>query len=295
MANTQRNSLLQYLPALYQEEPFLGNFLLAFEKLLFGHDDKVPQTGFLPASEAEAQEVVRDHTVDRLLSSAPLALERTIAGIVTYFDPLQTPKDFLPWLASWTAFSLRADLSPKKQREFLAKIISLYRRRGTKQNLVDLLSIFTRALPEPTVEEVVSGTTTAGSIRDTTLTVGGTITGAWAPGQLVSGGTTAAGTYLVRQLTGATGGAGTYQVSVSQTVATASLAGDYAVHFFSVKLTLDRARPEVQLRQIAIARALIELEKPAHTNFALHPEFSGMQIGVYSHVGVDTQLGSGQA
>jgi phage tail-like protein len=297
MANTQHNSLLQYLPALYQEDqedPFLGNFLLAFEKLLFGRDDGVPRIGWPPASEAEAQEVVRDHTVDLGLSSAPLALERTIAGIATYFDPLQTPKDFLPWLASWTAFSLRADLSPEKQREFLAKIISLYRRRGTKQNLVELLSIFTQARPEPTVEEVVSGTTTAGSISGTTLTIGGTITGTWAPGQLVSGGTTAAGTYLVRQLTGATGGAGTYEVSVSQTAATAPLAGDY-VHFFSVKLTLERALPEAQLRQIAIARALIELEKPAHTNFELYPEFAGMQIGVYSTIGENTQLGSGQA
>jgi phage tail-like protein len=269
MLATQSSSLLQYLPAIYREEPFLGHFLLAFEKLLFGRDDGLP------------------------------ALERTIAGIATYFVPLatddhprQTPDDFVPWLASWTAFSLRADLSLDKQRAFIANVISLYRNRGTKQNLVELLSIFT--VGEPTVEEVVSGTTSAGSISGTTLTIGGTITGAWAPGQLVSGGTTEADTYIERQLTGAGGGAGTYQVSVSQTVATASLAGDF-VHCFSVKLTLERALPEAQQRQIAIARALIELEKPAHTNFELYPEFSGMQIGVYSTIGKDTQIGSGQA
>ena len=253
---------------------------------------KSRKSAFLTFGEADAQAVVRDHTVDRILSAAPLAFERTIAGIATYFDPSRTPEDFLPWLASWTAFSLRADLGRDKQRDFIAKIISLYRRRGTKQNLVDLLKIFTVATPR--VEDIVSGTCSEGSITDTRMTVGGTITGTWAPGQRVSGGTTKPATYIERQLTGAAGGAGSYQVSVSQTVATASLAGDFDVHCFSVKLTLERALPEAQLRQIAIARALIELEKPAHTNFVLHPEFSGMQIGVHSTIGTDTQLGSGQ-
>ena len=33
------SELLQYLPAIYSEEPFLGQFLLAFEKILLGRDD----------------------------------------------------------------------------------------------------------------------------------------------------------------------------------------------------------------------------------------------------------------
>lgn len=302
MANAPDNDLLNYLPAIYREDPFLGHFLRAFEKLLFGRDDKKPPAGFPPTDfpptdfprtgNAEAREPVRDHTVDPDLTAAPLALERTIKGIATYFDPYCTPKEFLPWLASWTAFSLRADLGPVKERHFIARTISLYRRRGTGQNLADLLSIFT--LGQPTVEEVMTGTATAGAIQGTTLTIGGTITGTWVEGQTVSGGTTKAGTTIVRQLTGPPGGAGTYQVSDSQSVDTAELASEY-VNFFSIRLTLERAPPEAQLRQIAIARALIELEKAAHTNFALHPEFLGMQIGRHSTIGTDTQLGTGQA
>jgi phage tail-like protein len=204
MADTQPSSLLQYLPAIYREDPFLGGFLLAFEKLLFGLDDGVD----LPATRA----------------AYPRAgLEQTVAAIATFFDPYKTPEDFLPWLASWTAFSLRADLATEKQRHFLANIISLYRRRGTKENLVDLLKIFT--IGKPTVTEILHGN---------------------------------------------------------------------PPHFFTVTLTLERALPEVQLRQIAIALALVELEKPAHTNFELHPEFLGMQIGVTSTIGKDTQIGSGQ-
>ena len=36
------SSLQQYLPAIYREHPFLGQFLLAFEKILLGLRDEVP-------------------------------------------------------------------------------------------------------------------------------------------------------------------------------------------------------------------------------------------------------------
>jgi phage tail-like protein len=229
MADTQPSSLLQYLPAIYREEPFLGHFLLAFEKLLFGLDDGRLATAApspaLSAGEAEARELVRGHTIDRTYPGAPLALERTIASIATYFDPYKTPEDFLPWLASWTAFSLRADLTREKQRDFLANIIHLYRRRGTKENLIDLLTIFTIGVPTVTEE-----------------------------------------------------------------------AAD-PPHRFTVELTLQSAAAEgVERRQIAIAIALVELEKPAHTRFELKPIFRGMQVGVTDHseVGKTTLIGSAQ-
>jgi phage tail-like protein len=225
MADTRQSNLLQYLPAIYREEPFVGQFLLAFEKLLLGRHDGVPKAdapSLLPVGEADSQEAARrDRSVDRTLPDAPPALERTAAGIASFFDPHKTPKDFLPWLASWTAFSLRADLEPAQQRDFIANIIALYRGRGTKRNLEQLLSIFT--IGQPTVTE--------------------------APG-----------------------------------------AG--APHFFSVTVRLARAASEVQLRQLAIVRALVELEKPAHTSFELKPDFPSMQIGKFSTVGVDTLLGT---
>lgn len=225
LAERQPSSLLQYLPAIYREDPFLGQFLLAFEKLLLGRDDGISitdATPLVPLGEVVAHEAARrNRSVDRTLPDAPPALERTAAGIATFFDPHQTPEDFLPWLASWTAFSLRADLVPAKQRDFIANIIPLYRGRGTKRNLEQFLSIFT--IGQPTVTE-------------------------------------------------------------------ASAAKEH--HVFSVTVRLVRAAPEVQLRQLAIVRALVELEKPAHTDFELKPEFPSMQIGKFSTVGVDTLLGT---
>ncbi len=44
-------------------------------------------------------------------------------------------------------------------------------------------------------------------------------------------------------------------------------------------------------RQNQIIRALIDLEKPAHTAYDYFPTHTTMQIGVHSQIGVDTLLG----
>jgi phage tail-like protein len=134
-SNTAAQSgLLEYLPAIYRDYlrdyPLIGQFLSAFEQVLVG--DNAPPSGY-----KSLKEVIADGS-----------LEEIIANLATLFDPLQTPDDFLPWLADWTAFSLRADLDPTQQRQFIAQIIQLYRWRGTKQNLQELLRIFTTGTPE---------------------------------------------------------------------------------------------------------------------------------------------------
>lgn len=171
------------LPAIYRDDPFLARYLWAFERVL-------------------------------------LDIEQSIAQLPSLFDPAETPGEFLPWLSSWVAFTLRADFAPAQQRKFLARVASLYRRRGTKENLRELLTIFTNGAI-PAIEED--------------------------PAQ---------------------------------------------PHFFRVTMRLPANSPEAQLRQSAIAHALIDLEKPAHTDYELHLLFPTMQIGVTSTIGVDTLLGT---
>lgn len=206
------SSLLEYLPAIYQENLFLGQFLLAFEKILLGREDDVdfPNKG----------------------------LEKTINELASLFDPKETPEEFLPWLAKWTALSLRADLNVTKQRHFLANIIQLYRWRGTKKNLQDLLELFTVGVPD--VNEA---------------------------------------------------GAADMQIGVHSTIGEDTYLGGGPPHFFRVTVSLPRATPEVQAREMEIARSLIELEKPAHTFYELTVNYPSMQIGKHSTVGVDTILG----
>jgi P2-related tail formation protein len=142
------SSYLKLLPSIFsedpslEEEPFLGRFLLAFEQVLTG----------LPGGEP-----------DPLTGRALKGLEEMIAGLDVLFDPRRLTKDFLPWvdpqriedeflpwLAGWVALGLRADWTAAQKRDFLSKVVPLYRRRGTKDNLAELLRIYTGLAPEIT-------------------------------------------------------------------------------------------------------------------------------------------------
>jgi len=95
------SSYLQYLPAIFHQDPFVGRFLLAFEAVLSG-------PGY--ADQPGLQELVDD--------------------LPTYVDPQTTPSEFLPWLAGWVALSLRADWDADTKRRFIQEIVPLYRLRA---------------------------------------------------------------------------------------------------------------------------------------------------------------------
>ena len=137
----QASRYLEYLPAIYQQEAevgrpnFLGRFLLAFEQMLTGLGD----------SNEPGLEEILDGLVD------PVSEATQLAGIHRYLDPgpklpdhERAPAEFLEWLAGWVALALRADLDELRQREFIASAVSLYRLRGTKQGLEQVVRIYTR-------------------------------------------------------------------------------------------------------------------------------------------------------
>jgi phage tail-like protein len=107
------SSYLDYLPAIFRQDPFAGQFLLAFETVL--------STG----------------TADTA------GLESAIGTLSRYFDPETTDKDFLPWLAGWVALTLRADWDVPTQRDFIAKIVPLYKLRGTPDGMQQMLTLYT--------------------------------------------------------------------------------------------------------------------------------------------------------
>lgn len=125
------NRLLNYLPSIYQEDPFLGQFLRAFEKVLLGED---PVSLPKPRDDVKFQDK---------------GLEEAIASIATLFDPIgdgdrqRTPKEFLNWLAGWVALSLRDDWEENAQRRFISRIVSLYQKRGTKTGMIEMLKTYT--------------------------------------------------------------------------------------------------------------------------------------------------------
>lgn len=231
----QASSYVRYLPAIYQQDNgidevnFLGRFLLAFEQVLTGLG-KVEEPGL---------EEILGGIVD------PASGERRLAGIHRYFAPgpnlpdqERAPAEFLEWLAGWVALSLRADLDELRQRDYIARAVSLYRLRGTKQGLEESVRIYTRLAP--TIDELSTP----------------------------------------------------FQIGVHSTIGVDTLLDGGGPYFFRVLIRLPAPDPEQIRQQREVATAIINMEKPAYSYYALEVETPTMQIGVHSTIGVDTILGS---
>lgn len=115
----------QYLPAILQEQVFLGRFLLAFEKILSGLDETPGKEQIITGKSQNVS-----------------GLEEILDQIHLYFNPQETPEEFLPWLAGWVALSLRDDWDVEVKRAFILEIVRLYRLRGTKQGLKEILGLY---------------------------------------------------------------------------------------------------------------------------------------------------------
>jgi len=215
----QVSSLLNYLPAVFQEDRearkpnFLGRFLLAFEKILLGLKDE-------------------NHP----------GLEEVIASLYRYFEPgaqpeENAPKDFLPWLAGWLALTLREDWGEGRQRSLIAKASELYRLRGTKRGVIEFLTIYTER-----------------SVRIDEFNV-------------------------------------PFQIGVHSTIGEDTHLNGGTPFFFHVQVQLSKADESVINEKREVAKAIVELQKPAHTYFTLEVKAPTFQINVHSTVGEDTLLG----
>ena len=239
------SSYLQYLPAIFNENPFLGHFLLAFEQILTGAE------GFETAAEGpEKSEVKPQKGLEEIIAEIaklfnPLETGEIIADIAQLADPPEgqtfdaneKEKEFLQWLAGWTALSLRSDWTPKQQRQFLANIVPLYRFRGTKENLVELLKIYTQ-------ENVIS----SGEQDSVTVRV-----------------TEPEDT--------------PFQISDILQIGVNTQIGGAVPHYFQVEVKPPTRDVEFLRRQYEIVSALVDLQKPAHTYYDLTILYETIQIG----------------
>ncbi len=111
VAERDKSRLLNYLPGIYSDDPFLDGFLRIFESM------------WTP-------------------------LERQIDQLHQYFDPLVTPADLLPWLGTWVDLALDENWPEARRRMLIAQAADLYRRRGTRGALRDYLAIYAGAAPD---------------------------------------------------------------------------------------------------------------------------------------------------
>jgi len=113
-----QSSYLEYLPALFRDDEFMGQFLLIFENIL-------------------------------------KPVENTVDNLALYFSPLMTPEPLLPWLASWVDLTLDPTWPEERRRELVKSAAELYRWRGTKRGLSEYLRIYTGSVPE--ISEYIPG------------------------------------------------------------------------------------------------------------------------------------------
>jgi phage tail-like protein len=97
---------LQNLPAMFQENDFLGRFLQIFEAIW------------------EPLEWRQDH-------------------FELYFDPRTSPAGFLPWLASWLNLTVNPHWPEDRRRRLLDEAMELYRWRGTPYGLMRMIEVCT--------------------------------------------------------------------------------------------------------------------------------------------------------
>lgn len=117
MADPNWISLIDYLPAVFREDP----------------DN--PDNPFVPGLLRPFEEVLN-------------AFSTCLAHIEDYFDPATTGSNFLPWLATWVALVLDEDWPEARRRELIKEAVDLYKRRGTVSGLMKYLEIYTGVEPE---------------------------------------------------------------------------------------------------------------------------------------------------
>jgi len=101
---------VRHLPALYQTDELMGRFLMLFESFW-----------------------------------API--DRQVSDLHYYFDPKLTPPEALGWLSAWVDLELDERLSEQQQRQLLGMAAAHYRKRGSRQGLVEILQVYTGVTP----------------------------------------------------------------------------------------------------------------------------------------------------
>lgn len=124
-----KRSYLSYLPAMYdsgREDDFLQKYLKIFEKILTGLNDGVKVDG----KELKGVSETLDNISDYFLPYTEDSAEKT------------APIEFVNWLASWVGLVMKEDWSESKKRKVLARIIPLYRIKGTRRGLEEFLNVY---------------------------------------------------------------------------------------------------------------------------------------------------------
>jgi phage tail-like protein len=260
-------SYLAHLPPIYLENEQCGDFLLRFLSLFesfFG------------------------------------SVEEEITDLAILFDPFATPKQFLPWLASWLALELDENWDEERQRQTIAEAFRLYGLRGTVEGLRRALLTF--AGVNAIIEEPIINAAwwALPSVAGSPCKCGGPESNCKCK-QSRAASEEKEWTSTENSILGVTTMLAPAHAQGAVVGSTATLDQSHliTVDDFGAPLFLDVANQfcvQVYQGQLKCAdtlpqvRAIIEREKPAHTTYHLCILEPRMRVGFQARVGIDTVI-----
>lgn len=148
---------MHYLPSVFQQvaedgdDPLISRYLRIFEKMLSGIDDGEIEgkKGILETLDIISDifhpgfPFLFDAAGDTFLS--PLSSDEKTAFNKYFRQDVGADEfmdEFLRWMAGWTALVLKEDWELETKREVIARILPIYRMRGTKTGLEEYLKIY---------------------------------------------------------------------------------------------------------------------------------------------------------
>jgi phage tail-like protein len=230
---------------------------------------------FLPSIYARDDEH-RDF-LERLLSlheSVLGGLEGAIETLPRLFDPFATPSgahpSWLSWLAGWLAFEPSDRWTDAQARENLSKAFELYGLRGTVEGLRRYLKLYANV--EARIEEPARYATQWALGETSTLGFTTVLAPGPAQGAVVGMSATLDQSHLTA--------AGDFGGALFEDVA-----HRFCVHIYCAELR----HPGV----LDAARAVLEREKPAHTEYHLCVIEPRMRVGAQARIGIDAVVAQG--
>lgn len=189
-----------------------------------------------------------------------------IADIARYFDPASTEKEFIPWLATWLALTLDEKWPEEKRRELIKRAYQLFKMRGTLRGLQEVIKVYT-GKKFPVLEHYKMRRWWFILGEDSVLGCNSLL---WGKGVSL-GETTKLGGFQLGDIT-------------------EPLADPLEVHAHKFSLIIPASYCDTEEKERTVRR-IVELWKPAHTQFFLCKVEPKFRVGLQSLIGIDTIIG----
>lgn len=134
---------LRYLPAIFH-----GEGPVSARRITRTRDSALQRWGDARPDESFEEIELEGDPVRRFLflfQHVMTTITDRVDAIADLTDPLMCDARFLPWLASWVSFELDESLPVHQQRELVRRAIRLYRTRGTRAGIEEMVRVLTAA------------------------------------------------------------------------------------------------------------------------------------------------------